>query len=306
MSGSPDAVWNSAGDRTFANFNTQLSLEFLNYWRTSVRLQFDPWYEDDRLTRGGPMARTPGSFDARVNLNSDGRRPVVFGGNVNWGFDDGASWHQSAGVNMNWRFDETIQLRIGPSYSRRYSEAQYVQRVSDPLAAQTFGNRYVFAGLDRTTFSLDTTLNVTFSPTLSLQLYVEPFISTGRYEGPKEFRAPNTFEFLEYGVDVGTVTRTADGGYDVDPDGSGAADSFTVRDRDFSYRSLLGNAVLRWEWRPGSTIFLVWQQRRINSVTGHGAGGWVGDFDFGRDTDDMFSVAPDNVLMVKVNYWLNP
>ena len=81
-----------------------------------------------------------------------------------------------------------------------------------------------------------------------------------------------------------------------------------MTDRDFSFRSLLGNAVFRWEWRPGSTVFLVWQQRRVNSVTGQvdDNGTWVGDFDFSRDTDDMFSVKPDNILMIKVNYWLNP
>jgi hypothetical protein len=95
----------------------------------------------------------------------------------------------------------------------------------------------------------------------------------------------------------------------VDPDGAGPAPSFVIADRDFSHRSLLGNAVLRWEWRPGSTLFLVWQQRRINALTGPGPTGadpWVGSFDLGRDVDQMFGVAPDNVLMIKVNYWVNP
>ena len=103
------------------------------------------------------------------------------------------------------------------------------------------------------------------------------------------------------------MTQGADGAYTVDPDGAGPANSFTVSDRDFSYRSLLGNAVLRWEWSPGSTLFLVWQQRRIDSVTGHGSGGtepWVGRFDLGRDARDMFGAPADDVLMIKVNYWL--
>ena len=105
------------------------------------------------------------------------------------------------------------------------------------------------------------------------------------------------------------MVGTAEGDFLVDPDGSGAAPSFIVSDRDFSFRSLLGNAVLRWEWRPGSTLFFVWQQRRVDSITGHGTLGtkeWVGTFDLGRDTGDIFSVAPDNIFMIKVNYWLNP
>jgi hypothetical protein len=146
-------------------------------------------------------------------------------------------------------------------------------------------------------------------PTLSLQLYLEPFVSTGDYGALKELRAPRTFDFLEYGDDIGTAVRNAAGDYDVDPDGGGPAASFQVSDRDFSYRSLLGNAVLRWEWRPGSTVFFVWQQSRVSSIKGRGSSGtrpWVGTFDLGRDTGDIFSAAPDNIFMIKVNYWLNP
>ncbi len=181
--------------------------------------------------------------------------------------------------------------------------------MDDPLAEATYGTRYVFAGIDRNRLSLETRVNLTFSPTLSLQLYLEPFVSTGDYGALKELRAPNTFEFLEYGEDVGAVGSGEEGGYEVDPDGNGPAEAFLVSNRDFSYRSLVGNAVLRWEWRPGSTLFFVWQQRRINSVNGPGTSGgqpWAGTFDLGRDAGDMFQVAPDNIFMIKVNYWLNP
>jgi hypothetical protein len=305
----PDAKWNTAGDRIFTNVNTQLSVELLNYWRASVRLQADPWTDDDRLTRGGPMAREPGSFDTRLNLSSDGRKSVTANASYSWVTEDRGGWSRSASVGLNARLRETFRVSMGPSYSRSRSTAQYVRGIDDPLATSTFGARYVFADLKRTTLSLDTRLDVTFSPTLSLQLYLEPFISVGNYGALKEFSAPDTFDFLEYGTDIGTVVEGTDGSVTVDPDGGGPATSFTVADRDFSYRSLIGNAVLRWEWRPGSTLFLVWQQRRINSVTGRGSDGeypWVGSFDLSRDTDDVFGTPADDVLMIKVNYWLNP
>ena len=186
--------------------------------------------------------------------------------------------------------------------------------MDDPLATRTFGRRYVFGGLDQTTISLDARVNVTFTPDLSLQLYVEPFISTGDYDRLKEFERPGAFRFLEYGRDAGTVSPAGDGGFTVDPDGAdpggvGNVPPFFVADEDFSYRSLLGNAVLRWEWRQGSTLFLVWQQRRIDSRTGHIAGGvdeWVGDFDLNRDVGDMFGTRPDNIFVLKMSYWLNP
>jgi hypothetical protein len=306
---SPDAKWNTSGDRVFANVNAQLNLELLNYWRGSVRLQVDPRTSDDRLTRGGPMAESPGAFDARFNLNSDGRKPLVGRASYSLRNDDADGWSRSASLGFDARLRETFRLSFGPSWSQSRSTAQYVQRVGDALATSTYGVRYVFSDLERTTLSFDTRLDVTFTPTLSLQLYVEPFISVGDYGALKEFSAPGTFDFLEYGTEVGTVTQAADGTYTVDPDGGGAAPDFTVADRDFSYRSLLGNAVLRWEWRPGSTLFLVWQQRRINSVTGHGVTGedsWVGRFDLSRDAGDMFGTPADDVFMIKVNYWLNP
>jgi hypothetical protein len=307
---SPDGKWNTARDLIFANVNAQLNVELLNYWRSSLRVQVDPWYDDDRLTRGGPIARTPASSQARLSVNSDSRRATRVNGSYNWFTDRAGGWSRSIDVGLTARFRETVQLSIGPSYSRSRSMAQYVRRVTDPLATSTFGSRYVFAELDRSTVSLDTRLDVTLSPALSLQLYLEPFLSVGQYRGLKELRAPGTYDFLEYGVDIGTSTRNASGDYDIDPDGAGPAPQFQVLDRslDFSHRSLIGNAVLRWEWHPGSTLFLVWQQRRVDRVTGHAAGAdpWVGNLELGRDAGDMFDAPADDVLMLKVNYWLNP
>jgi hypothetical protein len=112
-------------------------------------------------------------------------------------------------------------------------------------------------------------------------------------------RAPRTYEFLDYGQDVGNVTYDPTARrYTVDPDGTGPAASFTVANRDFTTRSLRGNAVLRWEYRPGSTLFLVWQQSRA-------ATGTEGDFAFRREAGNLFEAKPDNFFVVKLNYWLN-
>jgi hypothetical protein len=94
---------------------------------------------------------------------------------------------------------------------------------------------------------------------------------------------------------VGTVAR--DGReLRIDPDGDGPATSFTIADRDFSERSLRGNAVLRWEWRPGSTLFLVWQQVRESED-------WRGDFDMNRGIRELLRAPASNVLMLKVTWW---
>lgn len=307
--GSPDAVWNYAGDRVWAEVNGGFNWQFLNYWGGGVRLSYNPPHDDDRLTRGGPLARTPRRFGGSANLRTDGRRKTTGRINFQWEGSSDDSWDRSISFDLTANPSDRLRIQFGPSYSRRHTSAQYVTSVAAPLATQTFGRRYVFGGLDQTTFSLETRIYATFTPTLSLQLYVEPFISTGNYRELKELERAGTFDFLEYGTDVGTVSQDPGGSYSIDPDGSGPAASFTVSDQDFSYRSLIGNAVLRWEWRPGSTLFLVWQQSRISLLQGDGIDGtdpWIGGFDMSRDVADMFATPADNIFVIKVNYWLNP
>ncbi|MDH3205547.1 MAG: carbohydrate binding family 9 domain-containing protein [Gemmatimonadota bacterium] len=307
--GSPDASWNYAGDRVQGEINGNFNVQLLNYWGGGVRLAYNPVNDDDRLTRGGPIAKTPTRFSQSVNFSSDSRRALVGRLNYNHGTTSDGGWDHGVGLNLSITAGEAVDLQFSPNFSRRKETAQYVSAQIDTLATPTFGRRYIFADLDQTTFSLATRVAVTLSPALSLQLYAEPFISSGDYSGLKEFAQPGTFDFLRYGDDIGTISQQPNGTFAVDPDGAGPAAQFNVGNRDFSYRSLLGNAVLRWEWREGSTIFLVWQQRRISSLSNLGPNGtdpWVGDFDLGRDVGDMFGTPADNIFGIKVNYWLNP
>src|SRR5262249_13534659 len=149
-------------------------------------------------------------------------------------------------------------------FSYSFNGIQYVTTVSDPTATAFYGNRYVFADIDERQLAMSTRVNVTFSPTLSFALYVQPLVASAHYSRFNEFAAPRSTRQLRYGEDVGTVQRVAaanPGGdssisYVIDPDGAGPASSFTVASPDFTLRSLRGNAVLRWEFRPGSTLFV--------------------------------------------------
>ncbi|HXV15912.1 MAG TPA: DUF5916 domain-containing protein, partial [Gemmatimonadaceae bacterium] len=85
--------------------------------------------------------------------------------------------------------------------------------------------------------------------------------------------------------------------YRIDPDGNGLAAPFTVDNPDFNFRSLRGTAVMRWEYRPGSTLFFVWTQERDGFDT-------FGNFDFSRDRSALFRDRPTNVFQVKATYWL--
>jgi hypothetical protein len=155
----------------------------------------------------------------------------------------------------------------------------------------------VFANIHQTTLAMDTRVEWTFTPALSFQLYAQPFVSAGQYYGFKEFLTPRKFDFAEYGVDRGTIARSASGAYTVDPDGGGPSPSFDFSDPTFNVRNLRGNAVLRWEYRPGSALFVVWQQQRTDSEP-------VGDFDPRRDVGGIFQTVPTNILLVKATYWI--
>ena len=307
--GGPDAKWNTAGDRVFNDINFTVSWRWLNYWGGSVRWAIRPPTDDDRLTRGGPMARAPRAYTWRASLNSDSRKALGVRTSYNGLTDASGSWQYRGSIDFTYRSGEKLELRLGPSLTRSYTQAQYVTSTSDPLATNTFGRRYVFAPLDQTTVALETRMNVTFSPTLTLQVYAQPLISNGDYGYLAEFRAPGMYRFATYGEETGTSVRQADGDYLIDPDGPGAAPEFSVSDRSFNFRSLLGNAVLRWEWSPGSTLFLVWQQSRAARVQASefdetGALD-VGFSDLGYDTRELFGLPSDDIFLIKVNYWLN-
>jgi hypothetical protein len=191
-----------------------------------------------------------------------------------------------------------LQIVLTPSLTFNHDPAQYVQTETDPTAAATFGGRYVFGELSQTEVAFETRVDWTFTSTLSLQLYVQPLISANEFRDYKELRAPSTYDFAVYGRDQGTIAPDGNGGFTVDPDGSGAAEPFTIADQSFNFRSLRANLVLRWEYHPGATLFLVWQQGRSNQADG------VGDFDLARDLRSLRDTPADNVLAVKLSYWL--
>ncbi len=298
IDGGPDATWNYGGDFLGLGLDLGSRLELLSYWTGDLNFSHDfPGY-DDRLTRGGPLTRGVARDRASLRLQSDSRKPWSLHVNTSYEWDAAGSKQVHTGMRLELRPSGAWNISVGPSWQHTLEAAQYVESVEDPLATATFGQRYLFAHLDQTTVSMETRLNVTFRPGLTIQVYAQPFLASGNFSGLKELRAPRTFAFLEYGVDTGTI-HLQDGEYTIDPDGAGPAQPFTLENEDFNRRSLRGNAVLRWEWRPGSTLFLVWQQSRSDYTD-------LNNLRLGRDARALLALPPDNVFVLKVSYWLNP
>jgi len=160
----------------------------------------------------------------------------------------------------------------------------------------------VISSLKQRTLGLDTRLNVTFSPTMSLELYMQPFFAAAHFYDYKEYVAPRTDVTATYGKDRGTITATRDttgmiSFYTIDPDGAGPAGQIIIPNRDFSEQSLRGNAVFRWEYRPGSVLYVAWTQSRL-------ADSGFGDLQFDRDRSALFAARPANIFLVKASWWL--
>jgi hypothetical protein len=295
---------NFDGDRTGAQLHAFTGGQLANYWNAAFYAEWYPEVSDDRLARGGPTVRRPGGYLLHTRMSTDSRKPLVFSASVDHlRYADDARY---LGLNATVRLKPApnVQFSIGPSYSFERSTAQFVEQHADSTATHFAGQRTLFADIDQNTLSMNTRLNWTFTPNLTLELFAQPFVFAGDYDRFKEYTGARTTEQIVYGEDFGTICFDAtSNSYTADPTGNCAvaaqrsAQAFSFDNPDLNVRSLRGNAVLRWEYRPGSTLFLVWQQQRAGSRA-------FGDFDFGRDANAVFEQRPDNIFVIKASYWI--
>jgi hypothetical protein len=290
--------WDFDGNLTFNGVGTITHWEMPNFWQYQVRLDYRPAVYDPTLLRGGPVAKVTTGGGAQLRINTDRRKPYQLALFTSYSFNVAGGKGVNVQPSLTIRPSTALKLTLSPTYNWTHAMAQYVTRVSDATATNTYGARYVFATLEQQQLAMVTRVDWTFTPKLSLQVFAQPLLAAADFKDYKEFVQPRQFKFNIYGRDAGTISRDASTGrYAVDPDGLGAAPAFTFGDRDFNRRSLRGNAVLRWEYRPGSALFFVWQQSRFGSIPS-------GEFDFSRDFGELANLKPENVFVVKATWWL--
>jgi hypothetical protein len=289
--------WDFGGNAVMKNSFLFLYGEFLNYWNGQVELGYiEPSY-DKEATRGGPLLRLPPGYLASLSLYSDSRKPLVLSMFGEMSRRKDGSRDFSIGPQLRWKPRSNVSLTFHPDVEFYDTYRQWVANVDDGLNGATFGKRYVFAYLSEKVLSAEIRLNWIFSPKISLQVFLQPLIAVGKYADFKELARPATYSFHTYGRDGSTIVQD-ESGYVVDPDGSGPAPEFTFANPDFNIKSLRGTVVFRWEYRPGSTFYLVWTQNRQDFAN-------PGDLDFGRDLGDLISAKGDNVFMLKATYRFN-
>jgi hypothetical protein len=295
--------YNLDGDLTNRDYHLYGQMQTLGYWGFSAFWIGSPTVLDDRLTRGGPVVGRPGRDYFSLDVRSDNRKAVVGELTLDGGCNRDGDCQRDASLSLELKPKSNVSVSLGPSFSNSHSGVQAVARDSSNAGLGLYDWHYVFGQLERNEFGMNTRLNVTFSPTLTLELYVQPFISAGDYTSYNEFAATRTTKRLTYGRDIGTIVVTppsSPGGSNtitLDADGPGPDSSFTFADPSFTVRSLRGNAVLRWEYHPGSTLFLVWTRSGATQES-------RGQINWNEDTSALFQGPSENIFMVKVNYWL--
>ncbi|MFN2636269.1 MAG: DUF5916 domain-containing protein [Gemmatimonadaceae bacterium] len=299
---------NYEGNPTYVDEHLWGQVTFKNYMNTSAFVLLHPSAYDDRLTRGGPTVIHYGYNMLSANFGTDSRQRMV--GNLQVQVirpvDNTEGGRVAYYPSLTLKPSARLLLNLSPSLDIDNTAQQYVTSVTDAAVTPQFaGTRYVFGRLQQKTFSMDTRVNMTFTPNLTLEMFAQPFLASGKYTSFKEFAEVKSRRMFFFGRDNGSTVQTnrdpqtqAITGYTIDPDGpAGAAQAFTFGNPDFNLRSLRGTGVLRWEYRPGSTLFFVWTQERDGSDQ-------FGDFNFSRDRSALFRDRPTNVFQIKGTYWI--
>ena len=271
-------TWNTSGTRleNALNFNGHMGLN--NNWDVHLGNTVGKLSKSfcDRCTRGGPALRQSRSYSPWGGVNTDSRKLVSGGLWVNLYYGDegeSSSWSLSPYVNL--RFSTQFQVNVGPNLSRNRNDSQWLGNFTD-VAGVT---HYSFAHLNQRTRSMSMRLNYTVTPDLTVEFYGQPFVSTGTYANVRELSAtPDAEKYADRFV---PYTPPAD------------------TKLAFKFTQLRTNTVVRWEYRPGSTLFVVWTQGRQDDEYRNPDQSWA------RDYRDLFALHPDNTFLVKLAYWLN-
>ena len=287
--------WNFGGETVFRGGNVNGGGQLRNYWG----IWGGVGREDDDLAttalRGGPALLLPGRWNQWYEIGSDQRKAVqagVFGFN-SWK-DEGDTHSHEIGIFSTIRPLNALSLRVNPFYGLDYNDLQYVGS-----AAYNGESRYLFGRINQKTLGITLRLDYSITPDLTVQFYGQPFVSAGKYSEFKRITAPRAQRYAERFHTFGNEINYDEAGefYAVDENADGAID-YTFDKPDFNFRQFRSNLVVRWEYIPGSTAFLVWSQGRTGFESN-------GDFSFRNDVKNLFEVFPDNVFLIKLNRWFS-
>jgi hypothetical protein len=280
--------WIGGGYEWNANINLK---NFWNIW-TGGSLNTSSLSTD--MLRGGPMMKLPGSVNLRIGFSTDSRKKLVFSVSANGsqGFEN-SSDNLYTEVDITYKPTNYLVFTLSPSYNKSYSELQYVTQTT-----YNGVDRYIFGSIDQKTISTSFRVNLNLSPNLTFQYWGQPFVATGKYYNYKFITDPmaNNYRDRFWTYNSNQITFDTDH-FNIDENADGKTD-YTFGKNDFNVKQFLSNLVVRWEYSPGSTVFLVWSQTRSYYTDS-------GQMDFFNNVGDLFNKSkniPHNVFLIKFSY----
>jgi hypothetical protein len=291
MNANQYAGWDFSGNHLFDGINGNCNLDFKNYWEAGAGTNFTFNIISNTMLRGGPIMRMPGSLNSWMYINTDSRKKFELVLNLQH-----TVTFEGSGNNLNVRPQiiykplNTLSLSLSPSYMIAFDEMQYVDQTN-------YGNqtRYMYGCIDQKVISMSFRINFNLTPDLTLQYWGQPFIASGRFYKYKYITDPMATEyhnrFNEYSPSQITLE---DDYYSIDENNDGVSD-YGFDKPDFNVQEFLSNLVVRWEYNPGSSVYLVWSQTRSGSNS-------TGMMDYADNLGDLFSERPSNVFLIKFSY----
>lgn len=271
------------------NINT--SVTFDNLWNSGFSINRDSREFSNTILRGGPSMITPGntSYGLWINTNSSKKLSASLQFYKSFG-ELNSNRYSEINFSLDWNPINALSISFSPSYSIMRSDLQYVTTQSYNNA-----NDYVFGEISQKTLILPVRINFGITPTMTLQYYGQPFISAGKYSRFKRITNPIAKNYTDrFEVFDSHQLQLQDDTYSVDRNTDGIAD-YTFDKPDYNAYFFLSNLVYRWEYKPGSTVFLVWSQGR-NNYTNKGV------FSADNNLKDVFNIYPNNVFLIKWSY----
>jgi hypothetical protein len=288
------SVWNFGGDNLGKGLEWNANINLKNFWNLWIGGNVNTSSFSTDILRGGPKMILPGGINERIGFTTDNRKKLMINFYISSssGFEKSSN-NSSSGVDITIKPSNYLVITISPGYSKSFSELQYVTQT-------TYGNsdRYIFGSIDRRTVNASFRVNFNLSPDLTLQYWGQPFIATGKYYNYKYITNPLADKyhnrFQAYTHDQ--ISSDPDNYYiDENKDGN---NDYSFGRPDFNVQDFLSNLVLRWEYSPGSTVFLVWSQTRGNYNE-------TGTMDLFNNLGDLFDSGnnkPHNVFLIKFSY----
>ncbi len=284
-------AWDFEGNHNLLGFNTNFWGNLISNWFVNFGTNITPIRYSNAALRGGPRLRNTGGINYWNNVGTDNRKRLRLNLSNGAGkaFDNSNNFFR-VGFGINYQPINSLRVSLNPSYRINNDKLQFVSNidVGDDV-------RYLNATINQRTLSMSIRVNYTINPNMSIQYWGQPFISRGRYSDFKYITDPIARDFNDrFEQYTDDQLNLVDGTFEVDEDLNGTVD-FTFGQPDFSFVQWRSNLVFRWEYIPGSEVFLVWSQDISQS-------GDPADGLFANLENNILDKKPRNIFLLKATY----